>query len=293
MRTRAGHALLVSCGPVLQAASVLSTLARLAMPRTRPAIVPPHVRTVTVGGATLGGSGKTRVAIAVSKVLADRGERVVLIGHAHRARPGIARIVSPDDRIDVVGDEAIVCARALDGVATVVVAPSRQEAIDYAVAAVPEVTVLVFDGPLQLRPRRATLSILAVDASDPAPPRSLVAHADEVIAVDSRPTPEDIARLSGKRFGLFTAIARPRRLVDALRREGLVPTVTVEVSDHGPVTASARKVLATAEVDLWVSTPKCALHLKGARVSASAPPRMVLSCLDPPRASALILRSTP
>ena len=63
------------------------------MPRTRPVRVPDGVRTVTVGGATLGGSGKTRIAIAIARALASRGERVVLVGHAYRARPVFARFV--------------------------------------------------------------------------------------------------------------------------------------------------------------------------------------------------------
>lgn len=253
------------------------------MPRTRPVRIPHGMRTVTVGGATLGGSGKTRVAIAIAKDLASRGERVVLVGHAYRATPRIARFVSPNDRLADVGDEAIVCARALDGMpnARVVVAPSRQAAVDHAVG---HATVLVFDGPLQLRPVRASLSVIAVDAGDPRPHPSLLAHADVVVPVDPRPTDADVRFLRGKKLGLFTAIARPRRLVDALRRAGLLPAQVVETADHGPVSASARRILATAEVDLWVATPKCAVHLECEQLSARL---RVLTCIDPPCAGGL------
>jgi tetraacyldisaccharide 4'-kinase len=269
--------------PRLYHAGVLATALRLMMPRTRPVRVPAGVRTVTVGGATIGGSGKTRVAIAIARSLASLGERVVLVGHAYRARPGCARFVSPRDRLEDVGDEALVSARALDGVAKVVVAPSRQAAVDHAA---PHATVFVFDGPLQLRPRKATLSVLAVDAGDPVPHASLRAATDEIIRVDPRPAEEDIRHLAGRRFGLFTALARPRRLIDALRREGLVPTRVIEAADHGPVSAWARRTLGTAEVDLWVSTPKCSVHLECEALSA---PLHVLTCLDPPIASALTL----
>jgi tetraacyldisaccharide-1-P 4'-kinase len=264
---------------------VLDTALRLLMPRTRPVRVPPAVRTVTVGGATLGGSGKTRVAIAIARTLASRGERVVLVGHAYRARPGCARFVSADDRLEDVGDEAIVCARALDGVAKVIVAPSRQEAVD---CAAPHADVLVFDGPLQLRPRKASLAVLTVEATDRAPHSSLVAHADVVVPVASHLAPDDVRELRNVRFGLFTALARPRRIVDALRREGLVPAAIVEVADHGPATPSARRILQTAEVDAWVATPKCAVHLECMPLSARL---RVLTCLDPPIASDLTLQS--
>jgi tetraacyldisaccharide-1-P 4'-kinase len=267
-------------------AGVLETALRLVMPRTRPVRVPAGIRTVTVGGLTLGGSGKTRVAIAIAKTLARQGERVVLVGHAYRAGPRVARFVSPHDALAEVGDEALVCARALDGIAKVVVAPSRQEAVDHAASSA---SVLVFDGPLQLRPEKATFSVLAVDAGDAAPHRSLVTHADEVVAVDARPPDEDLRRLAGVQFGLFTAIARPRRLVDALRREGVPPALVVEAQDHGPVTRSARRILAEAAVELWVATPKCAVHLEGTPLSA---PLHVLTCLDPPIASALTLSWT-
>lgn len=266
---------------------MLDTALRLVMPRTRPVRVPAGIRTVTIGGATLGGSGKTRVAIAIARSLASRGERIVLVGHAYRAMPGRARFVAPTDRLADVGDEALVCARALDGIAKVVVAPSRQEAVDHAAR---DASVMVFDGPLQLRPKKATLSVLTLDESDPAPHSSLTSHADLVVRVASSVAPADLRDLRDTRFGLFTAMARPRRLVDAMRREGLVPAVSVEVSDHGPVGASARRSLETAEVDLWVATPKCALHLEGTQLSASL---RVLSCLDPPIAFALPLESPP
>lgn len=271
-------------------AVVLATALRLMLPRTRPVRVPGGVRAVTVGGATLGGSGKTRVAIAIARALASRGERVVVVGHAYRARPSFARFVSTSDGLEEVGDEALVCARELDGIAKVVVAPSRQEAVDLAAS---EAGVVVFDGPLQLRPRRADLAVLAIDASDPPPHPSLRSEVDAVVRVDPRPAEADIRRLAGLRFGLFTAMARPRRLVDAMRREGLVPSAVVEAADHGPVSASARRALRTAEVDTWVATPKCSLHLarraQGTELSA---PLHVLTCLDPPIASALTLSRT-
>lgn len=259
---------------------VAHATARIAAPRiARPARIPEGMRSVAVGGATLGGSGKSRVAVAIAARLAEKGARVVLVGHAYRARPGRARVVGPSDPISLVGDEALVCAEVLAGKARVVVGPSRQAAIDLAAALRPRPDVLVLDGPLQLAPDRATLSVLAVDALEPwgtgavfpagnlrARPADLLAHADVVVRVD--PLPRDVDRLRGRTIGLFTAIARPRRLVSALARAGIAPAVTVEAPDHGPAPAAELATLMGAPVDAWAATPKCALHLRGMALSA-------------------------
>jgi tetraacyldisaccharide 4'-kinase len=124
---------------------------------------PTHTRIVTVGGATLGGSGKTPLAVACAAELAASGARVALIGHAYRASPRRARLVAIDDPLDEVGDEAIVAARALAPAGlTVPVAPSCQAAIALAAR---DADVLVLDGVTQTTPRRASLVLLAVDAA--------------------------------------------------------------------------------------------------------------------------------
>src|ERR1700735_4508030 len=71
------------------------------------------VRVVCVGGATLGGSGKTPLAIACARELAWRRMRGAFVGHPSRAWPSRALFVSPDDPLDRVGDEALVAAQAL------------------------------------------------------------------------------------------------------------------------------------------------------------------------------------
>jgi tetraacyldisaccharide 4'-kinase len=246
----------------------------------RPDVVRADVGVVCVGGATLGGSGKTRVALACVKKLAARGLDVVLIGHAYRAHPRRPRVVGPDDPLAEVGDEALVCARAG---ARVVVAASRQEAIDHALGLSPD--VLVLDGPLRIR--GAKVSLLAVDREAPwgsgrTPPagdlradrEALLACSDHVVEVDATPTSvrwagsteeRPLGSLSGARLGLFTALARPARLEGALRRAGLTVTEHVSIADHGPVTREAAELVRgrSHAVDLWIATSKCALHLPG------------------------------
>jgi tetraacyldisaccharide-1-P 4'-kinase len=89
----------------------------------------------------------------------------VLVGHAYRADPRRARFVLRGDRLDEVGDEALLAARALEPVgARVVVGPSRAQA--FALAA-RTADVVVLDGVAQLSPVRATLALLSVDAAEP------------------------------------------------------------------------------------------------------------------------------
>lgn len=250
----------------------------------------PSLLTVTVGGATIGGSGKTRVALACTRELASRGASVVLIGHAYRATPGAARLVSRTDTLGDVGDEALACARALADVpgARVVVGPDRQSAIDLAASLSPRVDVVVIDGPLQLTPSRSSLAVLALDAEAPwgaghvppagdlrAPRAALLAHADLVVDVDASPRvvlldsgrraldlPSFVASAVALRVGLFTALGRPERLVGALARAGLAPLHVVRAPDHGPITPRLARRLVDLPVDLWLATTKCALHLE-------------------------------
>jgi tetraacyldisaccharide 4'-kinase len=249
--------------------------------------LPDAVRVVAVGGATLGGSGKTPLAIACARELARQGARVAFVGHAYRAHPGRARFVSPDDALDEVGDEALVAARALEAHGVrVVVARSRAVAVELAARGV---DVLVLDGVLQTAPRRASLSLLAVDAEEPwgraeaVPPRgdlrapvaALVAAADLVVRVgedsaDARVT-SDGARLGDTllswealrplRLGLACALGRPRRLLRSLARHGITPVATALGADHAPLAAGALQ----HPVDLWLATAKCALHMPRTR----------------------------
>ena len=283
-------------GPVSRA--LASVWGRVAARRlVRAATVPPGVAVVCVGGATLGGSGKTRLAIASARALDDAGARVVLVGHGYRARGRAASVVDPSDAVESVGDEALVCARALGLRVPVVVGPTRASALECAARLRPD--VLVLDGPLRVAidPARC-LSLLAVDADEPwgsgrPPPAgdlradrdALIACADHVVPVDAAPTGARFAdreatlvSLRGMRLGLFMAIARPHRLIRKLDEAGVRPEEIVQVPDHGPMTEAARAVLLTPRarrLDAWIATEKCALHL------SSLPPFASFGVLGP------------
>lgn len=256
--------------------------------------VPPGVRAVCVGGATLGGSGKTPLAVACAARLSESGARVALVGHAYGARPSRPRVVERTDRLAEVGDEALVAARALEGKALVVVAPTRRGAIAHAAA---RADVLVLDGVHQLEPR-AALALLALDGEAPwgsgaplprgdlaAPRATLDAACDAVVhLVDEAASPGTCAgdarapalrqlelvgpdgaaaawtELAGASFGLFTALARPERIACALARRGLVAQLHVDAGDHGREGTRRAPPSAALEPQRWVATEKCALH---------------------------------
>jgi tetraacyldisaccharide 4'-kinase len=267
----------------------------------RPLRLPTGVRLIGVGGAVLGGAGKTPVAIALTRALALRGERPALIGHAYRAHTGRARVVRPDDPVALVGDDALTAAWQLGDAVAVVVAPTRQAALDHAAALGHR--VILADGLLQTAPRRLTSALLVLDALAPwgagacpplgdlrAPRASLLQAADFVVAVQPEGTDPDpalpagavvvpsrvggaISRagevvsldgLRGQRLGLMLAVARPARVVAALAREGIRPEVQVLLGDHAVPTASLLAQAGRASVDVWLTTARCGTKLPDA-----------------------------
>jgi tetraacyldisaccharide 4'-kinase len=250
-------------------------------------------RLIAIGGATLGGSGKTPLAVASAAYLASLGARVVLVGHAYRARPGGARVVAVDDPVEEVGDEALLAARALAvSGASVLVAPKRARALEIASRLA---DVIVIDGVLQTAPTRASLALLAVDAVEPwgrapflppaghlrAPQDALLAACDMVVSVGDSASADvrfvapgvfvsgvmhtwaDVRdrQRRGARLGLLAALARPDRVIRFLARRGVCLQEVVRAPDHGPFGPRALALAARARVDMWLATPKCALHL--------------------------------
>jgi tetraacyldisaccharide 4'-kinase len=267
----------------------------------RPLPLPPGVRVIGVGGAVLGGAGKTPVAIAIARTLAEQGVPTALAGHGYRARPGGPRVVRPDDAVAVVGDDALVAARMLDGVASVVVAPGRRAALEHAAGLGHR--AIVADGLLQTAPVRLFASILVLDALAPwgsgacppagdlrAPPGALLAAADLIAAVTPEgeapdpslppgailvpsrvveavsPAGETIPfpALAGLRLGLVLAIGRPGRVVAALGRAGIRPEVTIRLGDHAVPAGAVLAGMARANVEAWLTTARCAPKLPAA-----------------------------
>jgi tetraacyldisaccharide 4'-kinase len=163
-RAFAGHLERGSLGRRSLARVLSAVWARAADP-VRPLELPEAARVIGIGGATLGGAGKSVVALELARALAASGERAAVVAPAYPARDRTPRRVNVDDAVAAPGDEALWLARALhdDGVPVFVGAP-RSEAVALAAAAAP---IVIVDGLLQARPRRLAWSVLALDGAAP------------------------------------------------------------------------------------------------------------------------------
>jgi tetraacyldisaccharide 4'-kinase len=273
----------------------------------RPLVLPAGVPVIGVGGAVLGGAGKTPVAVELARALGRKHGPVAMIGHAYRAAPRRPQVVEPDDRVEVVGDDALSSARRLAGEpVTVVVGPTRQAAVDFAVAR--GARVLIADGLLQSSPRRLGDGVLVLDAGAPwgsgaCPPlgdlralrAALLASADHVAvlcaagaavppdllgavalesridgALDAAGARHSLAELAGLRVGLLLTVARPERIVRALAAHGIVPVASLFLADHA-VPSAADLAGARTRLDVWLTTARCAAKLPSS-LPASLPP---------------------
>lgn len=238
----------------------------------RPLDWPDGVRVIGVGGATLGGAGKTPLVLELAARLGELTP-VSVVASGYRASIRSARRVLAHDRAEQVGDEALLLARALQ--APVVVGPRRRQAVQLAASLAP---LVIVDGLLQARPRRIDLSILVVDGQRPwgsaacppagdlrAPLPVLLAASDVVLVpeheLSGALTPGGgrvgLGELARLRLGVLLAIARPERVVAGLERAGIRPVEHRLFADHG----WPRERRRAAAVDAWLTTAKCKTKL--------------------------------
>lgn len=237
--------------------------------RARRLSLPSSARIVTVGGASLGGSGKTPLAVACARFLASEGARVTFVGHAYRARPRVALEVDEETPLSVSGDEARVAYRQLRSAGVrVVVGPTRAEAMRFAASTS---DVLVVDGGLGI-PASAALLAVGPGVGGFALSR-LAGRADRVVPTVASSSVEAIDReglevpLEGLRYGLVTAVARPGRVVRSLAPHP--PVVHLSLGNHAPHAPLTVLDGLTKRhgLDAWLATEKGPLA-PGARVAA-------------------------
>lgn len=140
---------------------------------------------VVVGNLTVGGTGKTPVVEAFARSLAQRGRRVAILSRGYGSRresslkqfwrwlthqpPKPPKVVSDGETVfldaDVAGDEPVMLARNLPGVA-VLVDKNRVKAGEFAIKKF-GADVLLLDDGFQYLPLRGQLNLLMIDKGNP------------------------------------------------------------------------------------------------------------------------------
>ncbi len=127
---------------------------------TRPARA--GVPVISVGNLTVGGAGKTPVALEIAQRLLARGRRPAVLSRGYGRRGRAPLLVSPDASALDVGDEPLLLARR--GL-TVFVGPRR--ALLASIAVQRGADVLVLDDGLQHHGLARDLDVVVFDASNP------------------------------------------------------------------------------------------------------------------------------
>lgn len=137
----------------------LMRLRRLAYQRGWLASTHPGVPTVVIGNLTVGGTGKTPLAIWLANELRARGRRPGLVLRGYGGRQRSARLVRGDDDPALVGDEAILLAQHTD--CPVAVGVRRPAAARLLVDA--GCDLVIADDGLQHLALRRDLEIIVID----------------------------------------------------------------------------------------------------------------------------------
>ncbi|HEY6912464.1 MAG TPA: tetraacyldisaccharide 4'-kinase, partial [Myxococcales bacterium] len=222
-----------------------------------------RVPVISVGNLTVGGAGKTPIALELASRLSRRGRRPAVLSRGYGRRSRAAVMVRADARALEVGDEPLLMARR--GL-TVWVGPRRAA---LAARAVEEgADVLLLDDGLQHHALARDLDVIAADASNlfgngallprgplreppsalsrvrngllwltrcdlPLDPRAATLRAFPLVesAYQAR------ADLRGRRVFLFAGIARPDSFVETVRGLGAQIAGTRWFRDHHPFSA--------------------------------------------------------
>lgn len=210
---------------------------------------------VCVGNLTTGGSGKTPVAIAVAEMLRAKGHRPYFLTRGYGGSEGGPALASRGDSAQVMGDEALLLARAAPAIV------ARDRAAGAKLAREKGATIIVMDDGHQNFTLRKDLSLVVVDAETgfgngyqiPAGPlrepvAQGLARADAVVLVgDGAP---DLAGFQGpmlrvhlkpdgtafadKQVFAFAGIGRPEKFAAALEACGATVTGRCFFADHHP-----------------------------------------------------------
>jgi tetraacyldisaccharide 4'-kinase len=248
------------------------------------------VPVICCGNATVGGAGKTTLALDLACRLTTRGIAVHVLLRGYGGATRGPRRVQPDDTAAITGDEALLLA----AVAPTWTGADRAASAQAAVAAGAQ--VLLMDDGLQNPSLAKTVSLLVVDGVAgfgngrvlPAGPlrepvaaaaarcRAAVLIGPDVSGVAAALPPglpvlraeleqdAGIAQLRGRRVLAFAGIAFPEKFFAGLERAGVIVAGRMAFADHHAFTEPelAGLVRKAREVDaVLVTTPKDAVRL--------------------------------
>ena len=211
---------------------------------------------ISIGNVTAGGAGKTPTTIALVPILRAMGHTPHILTRGYKGAALTAHCVSDSDDWRIVGDEALLLAKA----APTWVGPSRIASANAAAAA--GATVLLCDDALQHHALYKDTSLLVIDGAYgigngkllPAGPlRETLASASKrcdaaiiigedthqlasqltipTLAATLAPT-TDTSFLASNRWLAFAGIGRPEKFFSTLREYGAELAATYSFADH-------------------------------------------------------------
>jgi tetraacyldisaccharide 4'-kinase len=233
----------------------------------------PEIPVICVGNLTAGGSGKTPIAIALADMLRAQGHKPYFLTRGYGGSTRGPALATRAHNAQVMGDEALLLARA----APTIVA--RNRAAGARLAKDKGASVIVMDDGHQNFSIAKSLSLVVVDAKSgfgnglqiPAGPlrepvAQGLARADAVILTDEgspdlhgfhgpvlRAHLKAVARaFAGKNVFAFAGIGRPEKFVASLQAGGAHVTGSCFFADHHPYTedeiAQLKAIAADAEL---------------------------------------------
>jgi len=257
-------------------AALLSPLAALygagvALRQKRWKPIQAHAKVVCIGNLTLGGTGKTPIAIALAEFFLGRGAKVVFLSRGYRGRfAGPVGVDLTQHSAADVGDEPLLLARTAP---TIV---SRDRAAGAVMADALGAEIVILDDGHQNFSLQKDLSIVVVDAVAgfgngrlfPAGPlrepiREGIARADAIVIfgegdfqisgftgpiLRARLVPTGQDAIEGKKLLAFAGIGRPEKFFATLREMGGEICASRCFADHHPYSENEiRKLHADAE----------------------------------------------
>jgi len=290
----------------------LSVRARLS--RARP--FRPRARVVCIGNLTAGGSGKTPIAIAIGRILAAHGKKIIFLTRGYGGRlHGPVQVNPAQHSASDVGDEPLLLAAH----GTVIVARNRADGARLADSLGAD--IILMDDGFQNFQITKDLSLVVIDAESgfqngrliPAGPLreavtqglaradgivlmgegtpQLPAFAGPILSACLVPTAPDVLR--GRDVFAFAGIGRPQKFFQMLRHMGADIVAERSFPDHHKFTALELSVLKGAAEKtkaLLVTTEKDFVRLDPAARNSIVPVPVHAAFADGPALAPLLDR---